>query len=85
MTDFWDQPAKLLRSHDTAGSWKGSRRPEQASVGTLSQLVQRVADEDPEEIWRFVLVTDDGRHIRSADLRELIRRHGQRGSGANRA
>ena len=73
--DFWDQPAKLVRSHDTAGNWKGSRRPEQVSTGPLAQLVQRIASEDPEDIWRFVLVTDDGRHIRSADLRELIRRH----------
>lgn len=77
-TDFWDQPAKLVRSHDTAGSWKGSRRPEQVSVGPLAALVQQIAAEDPEEIWRFVLVTDDGRHIRSADLRDLIRRHGLR-------
>jgi predicted RNA-binding Zn ribbon-like protein len=78
MTDFWDQPAKLMRTHDTAGGWKGSRRPEQASVGSLSQLVERIAAEDPEDIWRFVLVTNDGKHIRSADLRELIRRHGLR-------
>jgi hypothetical protein len=81
-TDFWDQPAKLVRAHDTAGSWKGSRRPEQVSVGPVAELVQRVAAEDPEEIWRFVLVTDDGRHIRSADLRDLVLRHGQREAGS---
>lgn len=75
-TDFWDQPAKLMRTHDSNGSWKGSRRPEQIGSGRLAQIVQRIATEDPEDLWRFVVVTDNGRHIRSADLRELIRLHG---------
>ena len=73
--DFWDQRVKLLRAPENAGRRSPPRSPEQVAVGPLATIIQRVADEDPDSIWRFVVVTDEGRHIRSADLRELIRRH----------
>lgn len=71
---FWDQPARLLREPAPAASWKGGRRPQQVSIGSLAEAARQIATEDPEEIWRFVIVTGDGHHIRSAELRALLRR-----------
>lgn len=74
-TAFWEQPARLMRAHGAAATWKGSaRQPEQIAAGPLAQIVRQIAAEDPEDIWRFIIVTDDGHHIRSADLRALVRR-----------
>ena len=73
-TDFWERPARLMRSHIALSGWKGTRRPEQIATGTLRTVAEQVSAADPEEIWRFTVVTDDGHHIRSAELRELIRR-----------
>jgi hypothetical protein len=73
--DFWERPARLMRSHVALAGWKGARRPEQIAKGTLRTVAEQVSAADPEEIWRFIVVTDDdGHHIRSAELRELIRR-----------
>ncbi|ABQ70416.1 hypothetical protein [Rhizorhabdus wittichii] len=71
---FWEQPARLMRVHYSGTMWKGARQPEQIAAGPLAGMVRQIAAEDPEDIWRFIIVTDDGQHIRSADLRALIRR-----------
>ncbi|MBO9380104.1 hypothetical protein GG804_25375 [Sphingomonas histidinilytica] len=71
---FWEQPARLMRVHYSGAIWKGARQPEQIAAGPLVRMVRQIAAEDPEDIWRFIIVTDDGQHIRSADLRALVRR-----------
>lgn len=71
---FWEQPVRLMRTHYGGAMWKAARPPEQIAAGPLARMARQIAAEDPEEIWRFIIVTDDGHHIRSADLRALIRR-----------
>jgi hypothetical protein len=71
---FWEQPARLMRAIGRTATWKGGRQPEQIATGSLAQMVHQIAAQDSEEIWRFIIVTGDGHHIRSADLRDLVRR-----------
>lgn len=71
---FWEQPTRLMRVHYSGAMWKGARQPEQIAAGPLARMLRQIVAEDPEDIWRFIIVTEDGQHIRSADLRALVRR-----------
>ena len=51
----------------------GRRAPQKIAEGSLGEMMALVAEEDPEEIWRLVIQTGDGRHLRSSELPELLR------------
>lgn len=71
---FWQQPARLMRMHYGGALWKSARQPEQIAAGSLARMVRQIAAEDPEDIWRYIIVIGDGHHIRSTELRALVRR-----------
>ncbi|WP_160327672.1 hypothetical protein [Sporosarcina koreensis] len=51
----------------------GRRAPQKIAEGSLCAMMALVAEEDPEEIWRLMIQTADGRHLRSSELREMLR------------
>lgn len=81
MTAEFDQPVSLWRTVGGNTMRGGRRAPQKIAAGSLGEILTMVADEDPEEIWRLVVQTDDGRHIRSSELRELLRSRADQQSG----
>jgi len=73
MSAAQDEPASLWRTVGGNTMRGGRRAPQKIAEGSLREMMALVADEDPEEIWRLVIQTADGRHVRSSELRELLR------------
>lgn len=71
--DFWDERAELVQSAIAGKGWGGGRAPTAILKGSLREVVDHLREQDIEQIWRFTIVTEGGRHIRSAELRSLIR------------
>lgn len=72
---FWDAQARLLRSPDHGRGWRGPKSgPAEIMRGSLATLARHISDEDPEDLWRFAIVTAEDHYIRNAELRALLRR-----------
>jgi hypothetical protein len=71
--DFWNEPAELIQVPVVGKGWGGGRAPTSVMKGSLAELARFLQQQDIEDIWRFTIVTATGRHIRSAELRTLIR------------
>lgn len=72
-----DATATLMQTTVSGKGWSGARGPGRVvnvMTGSISDIAHYLQQQDIEEIWRFTIVTADGRHIRSTELRELIRR-----------
>lgn len=73
MSEEDQEPASLWRSVGGNMMRGGRRAPQKIAEGSLREMLALVAQEDPEEIWRLVVQTADGRHLRSPELRGLLR------------
>ncbi|MGC6330775.1 hypothetical protein [Rhizorhabdus sp. FW153] len=73
MSAAQDEPASLWRTVGGNTMRGGRRAPQKIAEGSLREMMGLVAQEDPEEIWRLIVQTGDGRHLRSSDLRDLLR------------
>lgn len=71
--DFWDEHAELVQAALSGRGWGGGRAPARLMTGSLGEIARFLGKQDLEEIWRFTVVTKSGRHIRSAELRDLVR------------
>jgi len=72
---FWSSDARLLRAQDYGRGWHGPKSgPAEVMRGSLAALARHVSDQDPEDLWRFAIVTAEDHYIRNAELRDLLRR-----------
>lgn len=72
---LWNEPARLLRLPEQGRGWRGSRTgATEIMRGTLATLARHIGAQDPDDLWRFVIVTADEHYIRNAELRDLLRR-----------
>lgn len=69
----WEEPAELIQAALGGRGWGGGRAPSRLMAGSLGEIARFLRGQDQEEIWRFTVVTESGRHIRSAELRDLVR------------
>lgn len=75
--DFLEERAELVQAAIAGKGWGGGRAPTPIMKGSVGQIMEHLRQQDIEQIWRFTIVTDSGRHIRSAELRALIRNDDQ--------
>ncbi|MBD3761292.1 hypothetical protein O4H52_16470 [Sphingomonadaceae bacterium G21617-S1] len=71
--DFWEEHGELVQAAIAGKGWGGGRAPAPIMKGSIGQIAEHLRQQDIEQIWRFTIVTDSGRHIRSAELRALVR------------
>lgn len=69
----WNDAAELLQAAVQGKGWGGGRAPARVMKGSVRDIVRYLRDQNIEDIWRFAILTEDGRHIRSAELRTLLR------------